>query len=72
VNKTGKTAITLLSLSLSASAAGIITGAVIAYKKEKGFWGYVGFMLLGSIVGGLVVAVPGYIIMGAKLAKSNS
>ncbi len=55
-----------------ASSVGVVAGAVIAYKKQKGFWGYVGFMVLGSIVGGLVVAIPSYIIMGAKLAKSNS
>ena len=29
---------------------GLIIGLIIAYKRKTGFWGYVGFGLLGSIV----------------------
>lgn len=62
-----KTANTITALSLSASAAGVLVGMYIAYKKDKGFWGYAGYMLLGSIAGGLIVGVPGYIIYARKM-----
>lgn len=52
-----------------ASTVGAIGGAYFAYKKDKGFWGYVGFMILGSfVVGGLVgiATMP----MRAKIADA--
>lgn len=51
-----------------ASTVGAIGGAYMAYKKEKGFWGYVGFMLLGSIVVGGLVGIA-TMPMRAKLAE---
>ena len=30
---------------------GTIGGLYYAFKKKKGFWGYVGFALLGSVIG---------------------
>jgi hypothetical protein len=32
--------------------AGNLAGAYLAYKKGSGFWGYVGYIILGGIVGG--------------------
>ncbi len=36
---------------------GNIAGLVYAFHKKKGFWGYVGFMLLGGIVLGTTAMV---------------
>ncbi|MFA6571875.1 MAG: hypothetical protein WCT77_11645 [Bacteroidota bacterium] len=36
------------------SGIGTIAGAYYAFHTEKSFWGYVGFILLGSIVGSTV------------------
>lgn len=51
-----------------ASTVGVISGAYLAYKKDKGFWGYVGFMILGSIVIGGLVSVA-TMPMRTKLAN---
>lgn len=34
------------------SSIGFVGGLVYAFNKKKGFWGYVGFGLLFSIIGG--------------------
>lgn len=49
-NKADKT-LTILS------TIGGLGGAYYAYSKGKGFWGYVGFMVLGGIAGSLVANV---------------
>lgn len=47
----------LQAIRLAGSTIGGIAGLVYAFKGKKGFWGYVGFMLLGSIVIGGTVAL---------------
>ena len=49
-NKADKT-LTILS------TIGGLAGLYYAYSKKKGMWGYVGFMVLGGIVGSLVANV---------------
>ena len=39
------------------STIGALGGLYYAYSKKKGFWGYVGFMVLGGIAGSLVANV---------------
>lgn len=38
--------------------AGSLAGLALAHKQGKGFWGYVGYWLLGSIVGSAVIGYP--------------
>lgn len=44
----------ILNVTQISSSIGLIAGLGYAFKKNKGFWGYVGFALLGSIVFGTV------------------
>lgn len=52
---------TMKSLPSIMSSAGFIWGLYFAFNKESGFWGYVGYSLLGSVggavAGGLIKAV---------------
>lgn len=41
-------------LTYALSSAGLVGGIWFAYKRNSGFWGYVGFALLGSIAGSAV------------------
>lgn len=56
-NEQRKKLVQIYAIRSVASTVGAIGGAYLAYKKEKGFWGYVGFMLLGSIVVGGAVSI---------------
>jgi hypothetical protein len=40
-----------------ATAAGNIAGLIAAYKRRSGFWGYVGYFLVGGLLGSLVGVV---------------
>ena len=44
----------ILNTTQIASSIGLIAGLGYAFNKNKSFWGYVGFGLLGSIVFGTV------------------
>jgi uncharacterized membrane protein YfcA len=35
------------------SSVGALAGLYFAFKKQKGFWGYAGYFVLGSIAGHL-------------------
>jgi hypothetical protein len=48
-----------------ASSIGALAGLGYAFSRKKGFWGYAGFFLLGSIAGSLV----GNIITSNKTKK---
>lgn len=53
-----------------AGAVGTVAGAGYAFYAKKGFWGYVGFMLLGGIVFGsigMAITAP----MEAKLTENG-
>jgi hypothetical protein len=39
------------------STIGLVGGLVYAFKTKKGFWGYVGFGILGSVVLGMTSKV---------------
>ncbi len=41
---------TMISIRYAGGTIGLIAGLIIAYKRKTGFWGYLGFALLGSIV----------------------
>lgn len=41
------------NVTMALSSVGAIGGLYYAFKKGKGFWGYVGFFILGSIAGNL-------------------
>jgi len=49
------------------STIGAIGGLYYAYSKGKGFWGYVGFLVLGGIAGSLV----GNVVVKFKKPKLN-
>ena len=49
------------SMAYSVSGVGFLAGLGYAFYKKKGFWGYVGFSILGS-----VVASVGYNIVKKK------
>lgn len=48
---------------------GMLGGLYYAFTTKKGFWGYVGFGLLGSIAGGLVGNIVGGV---SKTTTSNT
>jgi hypothetical protein len=50
------------------STIGALGGLYFAYSKKKGFWGYVGFMVLGGIAGSLA----GNIVNGIRKKKTTS
>lgn len=39
---------------------GLIVGLIFAYKRKSGFWGYVGFGLLGAVVIGEITTLAGF------------
>ena len=57
--------------TLIGSGIGFTAGAYFAYKKGKKFWGYVGFMLIGSLVGSALTA-PITVYLKNKEDKNNS
>lgn len=45
---------TLVTIAYAGGILGLIVGLIFAYKRKSGFWGYVGFGILGSvIIGGI-------------------
>lgn len=44
----------IMNITQISSSIGFIAGLGYAFKKNKGFWGYVGFGLLGSIFIGTI------------------
>jgi hypothetical protein len=49
------------------SSVGALAGLYYAFSKGKGFWGYAGYFILGSIAGGLA----GNVIGGIATSKSE-
>lgn len=45
------------------SSIGLVGGLIYAFKKQKGFWGYVGYGLLFSTIGYSVGAVPAFVFI---------
>ncbi len=46
--------IKISNITSASSSIGLIAGLGYAFSKDKGFWAYVGYGLLGSIVIGMV------------------
>ena len=57
---------------LTASALMTAGGLYMAYKGKKSFWGYVGFGLLGSIIGSSVAYGVGSIVIKDKVADTTT
>lgn len=45
---------TLVTIAYAGGIVGLIAGLIFAYKRKSGFWGYVGFGILGSVLIGAV------------------
>ena len=45
------------------SSVGFAGGLIYAFKKGKGFWGYVGFGILFSIIGGAGAKIIGHVVV---------
>ena len=44
-------------LNIGLGSAGALAGLYYAFTKKKGFWGYVGFFILGSLAGQLGASI---------------
>ena len=53
----------ITNITQIASSVGLLAGLVYSFKKNKGFWGYVGYSLLGSISFGIAANVTSKIIV---------
>lgn len=63
----------VVMIGSSAAAAGLVSGLLYAYKKEKGLLGYVGFGLLFSAIGlGLGVGSSMYFIKSEENVNSSN
>ena len=49
-----------------ANGIGILAGLGFAFYKKKGFWGYVGFGILGGITGTMLLSVIHKVIKPKK------
>ena len=55
-----------MMLTMGLSSLGFAGGLFYAYKKDMGFWGYVGFGILGSIAGGAVGNIASAVAFKSK------
>jgi len=65
-NNLGKSALSydkITNITQISSSVGLIAGLGYAFKQKKGFWGYVGYSLLGSIAFGLIGNVSSKLII---------
>ncbi len=61
----------IYAINIFAGSVGTLAGIGFAYHKKSKFWGYVGYMFLGSIVFGTIGAIA-TIPMTSKLAASET
>lgn len=54
LDKSAASSAKITNITQISSSIGFIAGLGYAFKQNKGFWGYVGYGLLGSIVIGTV------------------
>jgi hypothetical protein len=59
----------IFAIRASAATLGNVGGLYLAYKKSSGFWGYIGYMLLGGVVFGSLAYVA-TMPLAKKLADS--
>ena len=60
------------NITMALASAGAIGGLYYAFKKGKGFWGYAGFFVLGSIAGHLAGNVVTAVIPQPKADKTTT
>jgi hypothetical protein len=60
------------NITMALASAGAIGGLYYAFKKGKGFWGYAGFFVLGSIAGHLAGNVVTAVIPQPKAVNTGS
>jgi len=53
----------ITNITQIASSVGLLAGLGYAFKKNKGFWGYVGYSMLGSIAFGLAANITSKILI---------
>lgn len=53
----------ITNITQISSSVGLLAGLAYSFKKNKGFWGYVGYSLLGSIAFGLIGNVSSRLII---------
>jgi len=47
----------IMNITSIGSSVGLLAGLGYAFSKKKGFWGYVGFSILGSIAFGTAAGI---------------
>lgn len=57
---------------MALSSIGALGGLYFAFRGKKGFWGYVGFFILGSIAGNLAGTVVSAVIPSKKTTTADS
>jgi uncharacterized membrane protein YfcA len=60
------------NITMVLASAGAIGGLYYAFKKGKGFWGYAGFFVLGSIAGHLAGNIVTAVIPQPKAVNTGS
>jgi len=58
--------------TMALASIGALGGLYFAFKGKKGFWGYVGFFVLGSIAGNLTGMVVSAVIPSKKTTTADS
>jgi hypothetical protein len=53
----------IMNITSIGSSVGLLAGLGYAFSKKKGFWGYVGFSILGSIAFGTAAGVGAQILV---------
>ncbi len=61
----------VITIGSAVSSVGMVGGLIYAFKKQKGFWGYVGYGLLFSTIGYTVGALPASILIKEDSPKSS-
>jgi uncharacterized membrane protein YfcA len=59
------------NITMALASVGAIGGLYYAFKKGKGFWGYAGFFVLGSIAGHLAGNVVTAVIPQPKVIDTK-
>lgn len=59
------------NITMALASLGAIGGLYYAFKKGKGFWGYAGFFVLGSVAGHLAGNVVTAVIPQPKAIETK-
>lgn len=54
IERTVSSSVKIMSITQVGSSLGLIAGLGYAFKKNKSFWAYIGYGLLGSVVFGTI------------------